>query len=330
MKSHAAAIIEITRGNWVESAHAVDIVVADAEGTLIAAWGETQRLIFPRSSIKAFQALPLVESGAAEAYGFESRHLALACASHNGEQIHVDCVSEMLDRAGITAACLECGAQWPQAPEDQTNPRAAPLPIHNTCSGKHAGFLAFARHTGLATKGYVGLEHPVQREVANVMEKISGHPHRADNHGIDGCSVPTFTLPLHKLAIAFAKFGIGDDPEPLRSCAMIRLRDACVRHPDMVAGANRLCTRLMQVLGRRALVKVGAEGVYTASLPELGIGIAMKAHDGSLRAVELAVSALVAQYLELNERETQAMQPLLRPVVKNCTGMEVGLARIIL
>ncbi len=328
MKSRTAATVEITRGGWVESAHTVDIVVADADGYIVSVWGEAERLIFPRSSVKALQALPLIESGASQAYGFDDAQLALACASHNGEDVHVDCATDMLRKSGLSSACLECGAQLPRFPEDQVKLKDGATPTHNNCSGKHAGFLAFANHSGMQTKGYIDISHPVQGAIAGVMEEVCDHPHRADNHGIDGCSIPTYTMPLKKLAIAFAKFGVGNDRNIIRSRAMLTLRDACMKHPEMVAGSKRVCTQLMQALGTRAFVKVGAEGIYTASLPELGFGIAMKTRDGNYRACELAVSTVISRYLELTEPQTQAMKPLLEPVIKNWNNMEVGTARI--
>lgn len=327
MKTNSAAVVEVTRGGRVESMHLVDIIVADAAGNIVSVWGEREQRTFPRSAIKSLQALPLIESGAADACGFESRHLALACASHNGEPVHVEAAREMLARTGIEATCLECGAQLPRWPEDQANLVTAGVEyssIHNNCSGKHSGFLAFARHSGIELPGYVKFGHPVQKEIAGVLESVTGARHGEDNYGIDGCSIPTFEIPLENLAVAYAKFGVGEDAGRERGKAMLRLRDACLAHPEMVAGKKRVCTQLMQALGNRAFVKVGAEGVYTASLPELGYGIAMKARDGNFRAVEVAVSSIISDVLELNEKETAEMKPLVNPVLKNWNGIEVG------
>lgn len=331
MKNNPAAIVEYTRGNSVESTHEIDIVVADSAGKVVSTYGDADIHIYPRSSIKSLQALPLVESGAADAFGFEDRHLALACSSHNGQPMHVDAATKMLHKAGLDGSCLECGAQLPKFPEDQEQLTLKGIkvqPIHNNCSGKHAGFLAFAKHTGLETKGYIGFGHPVQREIAGVLESITDAKHGEDNYGIDGCSIPTFKIPIKNLAVAYAKFGVGQDASRTRSKAMIRLRDACMAHPEMVAGDNRACTQLMQTLGNRAFVKVGAEGVYTMSLPELGLGVAMKSRDGSFRAVEVAVSQLACDLFALDEQKLEEMKPLTNPVLKNWNGIEVGSARL--
>jgi len=331
MKHNSVAVVEVTRGNSVESTHEVDIIVADHSGKVISAYGDADLNIYPRSANKSLQALPLIESGAADAYGFEDKHLALACSSHNGQEMHVKGASEMLHKAGLDGSCLECGAQLPKWPEDQITlmrSEGGVKPIHNNCSGKHSGFLAFAKHTGLETKGYIGFEHPVQKEIAGVLESVTDAKHGKDNYGIDGCSIPTFKIPLQKLAIAYAKFGVGDDASQLRSKAMIRLRDACLAHPEMVAGDKRVCTRLMQTLGNRAFVKVGAEGVYTMSLPELGLGVAMKSRDGGFRAVEVTVSQLACDLLKLDEGDIEKMRSLTNPVLKNWNGFEVGSARL--
>ena len=332
MKILPPAIIEVTRGECVESVHQVTIVVADVSGNLVQAFGDAKAETFPRSAIKSLQALPLIESGAADAYDFEPHHLALACASHNGADGHVSAAREMLTRAGLPETCLECGAQLPRWPEDQARlveQGIQPTAIHNNCSGKHSGFAAFAHHQGWETKGYININHPVQREIAGVLEEVTGAPHGADNHGLDGCSIPTYTLPLDRLACGYAKFGVGEGNGPARSAAMLRLRDACLAHPEMVAGNKRVCTQLMQALGSRAFVKVGAEGVYTASLPELGFGIAMKAHDGNFRAVEVAVATMISRLLKLDEIESRALAPLINPVLTNWNGFEVGRMRMV-
>lgn len=325
-------VVAVTRGGCIESTHLVDAAVAHADNALFEAYGNTSENIFPRSAIKVLQAIPLVESGAADAFGFEDKHLALACSSHNGEAVHIEAAQEMLQLAGLEDHCLECGAQLPKRPEDQAELIRSGVEIaaiHNNCSGKHAGFVAFAKHVGLPVEGYIKFEHPVQREIASVLEETTKCSHGEENHAIDGCSIPTYTLPLSSLATAFARFGVGESVYKERSRTMIRLRDACMAHPYMVAGKDRVCTQLMEALPGRVFVKVGAEGVYTAALPEKGLGIAMKARDGSFRAVEVAVSYLIAKHLDLNDAEREAIAPLCRPILKNWNGIEVGHLQVV-
>lgn len=330
MKALPPLVVEVTRGGLVESLHEVDVVVADAAGKMHTVRGEASRPVYPRSAIKALQALPLVESGAADAFGFEARHIALACASHNGEAIHVDGAAEMLARAGLEPACLECGAHWPRLECDQhalIRAGRRPVALHNNCSGKHSGFLAFAAHAGLRTRGYVGIAHPVQKAIAGTLEEATGAPHRADNHGIDGCSIPTYAIPLDRLAVGFARFAAAEGGGPERSRAMARIRDACFAHPEMVAGTDRADTAIMKALRGRAFTKTGAEGVFVAALPQLGLGIALKARDGATRAAESAIAAMLESLLELSPAEKRALDAIRNPVLTNWNAIEVGEVR---
>lgn len=322
-----AAVVEVYRGNRVESRHQVDVVVCNPIGNIIESWGEPNRLIYPRSAIKAIQALRLIESGAADAFGFNDSQLALACASHNGESFHVETAREMLVQAGVNETCLECGAQAPGRVEDYLSLHEngkVPLALHNNCSGKHAGFISLAVHNGWKHSNYVRIDHPVQRAIAQTLTEVTGYQHGSASYAVDGCSVPTFPLPLNRLAHAFARFGIGEDNNSVRSRAMIRLRDACMGHPEMVAGKGRLCTQLMRILSGQVFVKVGAEGVYVAAFPTLGLGAAIKVRDGSVRAAEVAVSALVARFLSESGSDLNA---LACPDILNWNKIRTGFLR---
>lgn len=281
-----SAIVEVTRGPFVESRHAVDIVIADAQGKLVQVHGSADRLVFPRSAIKALQAIPLLESGAADTFEFDTRHLALACASHNGEEMHVRVAGEMLEKIEMDQSCLECGRQLPALETDREKlarrGREAE-PIHNNCSGKHSGFLALAKHEGLPVEGYVRFDHPLQGKIAAVLHEVTGVRHNSDNYGIDGCSIPTYAIPLKSLAEAFARFGVASDKDKSRSTAMTRIRDACLAHPELVGGTDVCDTEVMAALSGQVFLKNGAEGVHVASLPQKGIGIAVKCHDGAQR-----------------------------------------------
>ncbi len=341
MKNKPALTVEVSRGNtvhqYLESVHKVDIVVSDADGKIVDSWGDGDRLVFPRSENKALQALPLVESGAADKFGFEPRHLALACSSHNGEVFQTEAANHMLAAAGLDATCLECGIQLPYHPRDTEKLIRDGVPvsaIHNNCSGKHSGFLAFAAHQGFPTEGYIQFRHIVQQEIAGALESVTGEKHGADNHGIDGCSIPTYEIPLKALAAAYAKFGVGNDSGKERSKAMLRLRDACIAHPEMVAGSERFDTELMRALKGRAFTKTGAEGVFTIALPELGLGAALKCHDGTTRAAKVACAWLVEFLLEksdsgLSETAGNAIKRLTNPVLKNWNAIEVGNLKVV-
>lgn len=320
-------LVEVLRGETVESRHRGALVVVDTAGRVVAALGDHERPVFPRSSVKALQALPLVESGAADALGLDDAELALACASHSGEARHVSAARVMLMKAGLDEDALECGSHWPQRMEDVAalhRADANPCPLHNNCSGKHAGFLGLARTLGVPTRGYVEPDHPVQREVRAAIGEICGIDLSNMARGTDGCSIPTYAMPLAPLARGFACLGTGDGLEPLRAEAAKRIYDACVGNPFMVAGTGRFCTEVMAAFGGRVFVKTGAEGVFTAAIPELGLGVALKCDDGATRAAETMMAAVIDALIDLDEDETKALAPWLAPRLENWNGRHVG------
>ena len=323
-------LVEVLRGTLTESRHRGAVAVLDADGAQVLALGDVAAPVYPRSAVKPLQALPLIESGAAERYGFGDEELALACASHGGEPAHVAVAGRMLARARHEEAALECGAHWPShQPSAQALARAggAATALHNNCSGKHAGFICAACASGIDHRGYVAVDHPVQRAVRAVLEDLSGIALSEQHYGIDGCSIPTWGMPLTALARAFARFGSGQGLGAERAGAAARLRAACAAQPFFVAGSGRFCTEVMQLLGSRALVKTGAEGVFCAALPEQGLGIALKCEDGAGRAAEVMMAALLARFLPLSDDERAALDRFLHPVLRNWNGIAVGSLR---
>jgi L-asparaginase II len=320
-------LVQVTRGGVVESRHRGAFAVVDAAGALVAATGDIDRPVYPRSAIKVIQALPLVETGAADALGLGDAELALACASHSGTAAHTATAAAMLARVGRDGACLECGAHWPTLPADIAAAAAAggPTALHNNCSGKHAGFVCTACHQGEDPAGYVRPDHPVQRRVARVLAEVTGVDIAAAPVGVDGCSIPTYALPLRALARGFARLASGAGLPSDRAAAARRLFAAVFAHPDMVAGPERFDTDIMTVLGTAAFVKVGAEGVYCAALPDLGLGIAVKMDDGAFRAAEVVAADLIAD--ALGRRDDPALARFVRPELRNWNGLAVGSLR---
>jgi L-asparaginase II len=323
-------LVEVLRGTLVESRHRGAVAVADADGGAVLAMGDVTTPIFPRSAVKALQALPLVESGAADMYGFGDEELALACASHSGEAGHVAGVTRMLAKAGLDAAALRCGAHWPMAQSAVAAlaRTGEPSALHNNCSGKHSGFLCVACAKGIDHTDYWRPQHPVQREVRAVLENLTGAALSDDRCAIDGCSVPTWAIPLQNLAHAFAKFATGQGLGPERGRAAARLRAACTQKAWHVAGTGRFCTEIMQLFGARVFVKTGAEGVYCGALPEEGLGIAIKCDDGAGRAAQAIMAAIIARFLPLGDAERAALQPFVRPTLRNWNGFEIGTLRL--
>jgi L-asparaginase II len=320
--------VEVMRGGLVESRHAGALAVVDADGAVALALGDVERPVFPRSAVKALQALPLVESGAADS--FSQEELAIACASHSGEPGHVATVQQMLAQAGLDTSALQCGAHAPlnrEAAVALFRAGSQPSSLHNNCSGKHAGFLCLACQLKADTRRYYEPSHPVQREVRAAIEGISGASLTDDRRAIDGCSVPTWAVPLKNLALAFARFGAGRGMGAERSRAAAQLRAACAAHPWHVAGTDRFCTDAMRLLGARVFVKTGAEGVYCAALPNAGFGVALKIDDGGTRAAEVAMAAVVARFVDLSAPEEHAFERFMRPALRNWNGVEVGSLR---
>lgn len=322
-------LVEVTRGNRVESRHTGAVVVADAAGRVVFSLGDVEAATFPRSACKAMQALPLVESGAADAYGFGNREIALACASHSGEPAHVELAASMLKAAGRGEETLECGAHWSFQQGvliDQARSLETPNQLHNNCSGKHSGFICACCHAGRDPGGYVDFDHPLQAEIRDVMADLTGTALTRDNAGIDGCSIPTYAVPLRALAQGFAKMASGTGLGPLRAKASKRIMDACMAEPFYVAGTGRACTRLMEIAPGRIFVKTGAEGVFCAAIPERGLGIAVKCDDGTARAADSIVAGVLARFFDDGIRAS--LDGIASHTMRNWNGIAVGDIRV--
>jgi len=328
-------LVEAWRGDIVESFHRGAYAVVDAAGAVLRQGGDIDRPVYARSAVKGLQALPLVASGAAMRFGLSNEELALACASHGGQPEHVATATAMLAKAGLDADVLECGTHWPSnelAARALAASGQSPCPLHNNCSGKHSGFACLGalmagdsdRARGLL-RGYVEPDHPVMREISAALEAATGVRLADAPRATDGCSIPTFGIPVRALAHAFARFGTGVGLTPERARAAARLREAVAAAPSMVAGTGRLDTRLMAHFGWRVFCKVGAEGVYCAALPELGLGIALKMDDGNTaRAAEVAVVALIESLLPLDDADRAFVAPLRDVEMRNWNGRLVG------
>ena len=323
-------LVEILRGKVVESRHRGSIAVSDSSGKLLLSVGDVDRPVFPRSAVKAIQALPFVESGAADAFGFGNREIALASSSHSGEPEHAELAASMLAKAGLDQTALECGAHWPtnhQATIDLARTGAEPCPLHNNCSGKHSGFLCTCVHTSIDHRGYVSVDHEYQRLIRATMENVTGAIHGAETCGTDGCSIPTYAVPLRNLAQGFAKMATGDGLEPQRAAAARRILAACMAEPFLTAGTGRADTKIMLAGKGRIFTKTGAEGVFCAAIPELGLGIALKCDDGTTRAAEIMVMTTLARLLPAADPLGAELIEMAHPVIKNWNGIEVGAMR---
>jgi L-asparaginase II len=323
-------LVEVVRGVQIESRHRGAVAVSDPEGRLILSLGDVERPVYPRSAVKAFQALPLVESGIADALGLTDEQIALSVASHNGEREHVETASAMLEKVGRDAAVLECGIHWPsrqEAANALVAARLRPSALHNNCSGKHAGFVCLACSEGHDPTNYVQSTHPTMRLVMGAVTEMTGTDPTEDRRGIDGCSIPTIATSLRSLARAFARFGSGVHLGPARAAACRRIMEAVAVAPFMVGGTEDFDTEVMTLLSKRVFVKTGAEGVYCAAFPELGIGIALKCDDGASRAAETMMASLIARFIPMEADIALRFQPFLRPTLRNWNGIVTGTIR---
>ncbi len=323
--------VEVTRGKLVESRHRGMGIVVDGDGKVVFSFGDTDAGVFPRSACKAMQALPLVESGAADAYGFGNAELAFSCASHSGEDRHVAMAASMLAKAGKDVSALECGAHWSSDQATvihQARTIDKPSALHNNCSGKHSGFVCTCVHSGTDVAGYVGYDHPLQREIRDVMQSLTGATLGEDNCGIDGCSIPTYAVPLKGLAHGFAKMLTGQGLSQTRATASRRLMEACMAEPFYVAGTNRACTKLMELAPGKIFAKTGAEGVFVAALPDHGLAMAVKCEDGTTRAAEAMIFALIARYFEKGSETQEKLMSMANRQMHNWNGYHVGDVRV--
>jgi L-asparaginase II len=256
-------VVEAARGDRIESAHRGAGAVVDADGGVVMAFGDAERAVYPRSAVKALQAMPLVESGAADRLGLSDKEIALACASHSGSDDHVATARTMLGKAGRDEKTLECGAHWPLSEAEAralARSGGAPNALHNNCSGKHAGFICLACAMGVEPQGYVAPDHPVQRVVAAAIEAVTGARLSEQMRGVDGCAIPTYAVPLIALARGFARLGTGNGLSPARRKAAARIRSAVAAHPLTVAGKGPFRRRDHEPARRQRVHKGGRRG----------------------------------------------------------------------
>ncbi|MFM2389593.1 MAG: hypothetical protein RLZZ437_1148 [Pseudomonadota bacterium] len=318
---NAVPMVEVFRGGRLESLHWGHAVICDGKGQVLREWGDASTVIFPRSSCKMIQALPLVESGTAR--DLSPDHLALACASHQGAAVHTEFVARWLGDLGLGEADLRCGAHEPYdraARDGLIAGHEGPCQLHNNCSGKHAGFL-MQTQAMKAGPEYIDPDHPLQQAILQATNEVTGEV--SPGYGIDGCSAPNHACTLHGLGRAMGAFAAASDAGDARSRAMHRLTQGMMARPDLVAGEGRACTELMRAVTEPVALKTGAEAVYTAILPQRGIGIAVKIADGNARASEAVITGMLVDLGALDAQHPAARKRL-GPTAPNCRGTVTG------
>lgn len=320
-------LVNTLRGEIIENRHRGAIAVCDPKGRVVHSWGEVDSLVYPRSAIKPLQALPLVESGAADHFQLNDAELALACSSHSAEPEHTDTIRNWLGRIELAEDALECGPHPPsdiKTAESLLINHIAPGRIHNNCSGKHTGMLTISRFLEEETHGYIEREHPTQQRWFDVLGEMADMDMRALPWSRDGCGIPVIAMPLKAIATAFARIAVPDDLPATRGSSIDGITSAIASNPFMVAGTGRLCTQIMESTGRRVIVKSGAGGVYTAALKDQGLGVALKIDDGTGAAAEVTILAVLHHLNALHPDELVQLAERCRVPIFNTRGVLTG------
>ena len=317
-------LIELTRGGTLECQHAGAIAVVDTRGKLLAHAGDPHWMTFTRSTLKALQALPFMEAGGPRKLGFDERDVAMLCASHSGETMHVSQVQHMLDMAGVSYKRLQCGCHIPYFVELGVAP--APEHIdqrHHNCSGKHVGFLAYCVQHGLSLDDYLDPDHPLQQAIRRDVARAAGLPPQDLRLGIDGCSAPNYAMPLSGLARAYARLASGEQDSEF-GASFAQMSAAMTAHPDLVSGTGRNDEAFMRAGRGDWVTKVGADGVQAIASKSRGQAIAIKIGDGSKTALFAASVEAMDQAGWLDQRQRAELEPWRAAVIANWRGTPVG------
>jgi len=327
MPNSAVPLLRVERGEVEEGVQRGHLAAVDAGGALVAAAGDPSRLTYFRSCAKPFQAIAALRTGIVERFGLTAEHVAIICASHNGEPRHVATVRDLLAHAGINESALQCGAHWPydeSAAGVVRRQMAEPLAVFNNCSGKHSGMLAAARVLQAPLETYLEPSHPVQQRIRQVVEEFTGSAAADIVYGIDGCSAPNAAVPLAAMARSFARLVTSDD-------ASVRAAvDAMTTQPFLVGGTRRFDTALMEITNGRLLAKGGAAGAHCTADRRSGVGLALKLEDVDGTWVSAAVMAALTDLGWLAPAEQQALDRYAHPTLRNHKGLEVGRVRPLL
>ena len=319
-------LIEMTRGGTLENQHFGSVAVVNTRGQLLAFAGAPHWLTFTRSTLKALQALPFMEAGGPAHFGFDQEHVAMLCASHNGEAMHVEAAQGMLERTGQTYKALRCGCHVPYHFEIAGNapsPRETFDERYNNCSGKHAGFVAYCVQHGHSLGDYEAFDHPLQHAIRRDVARAVGMDANDLKPGVDGCSAPNYAMPLSKLATGYARLSSGAQDGEF-GASFDQLSHAMTAHPDIVSGTGRNDLAFMQAGAGDWVTKVGADGVQVVGSKSRGEAFALKIIDANKPALFAASVEVMEQLGWLDDAQRQLLQPWRAQPIINARGLLVG------
>ncbi|HEY1045727.1 MAG TPA: asparaginase [Bacteroidia bacterium] len=320
-------LVEVTRGGVLESFHRGVICIVDKDDKVVFEKGDIKQLCYPRSALKFFQQIPLMISGAVEHFGFTEKEIALFCGSHNGEAAHVETVRSILDKIGLDETYLQCGPQMPTLRDDQyalIKSDLPPLRIHNNCSGKHAGFLAYCVYKNYSTTDYIDPNHPLHLEILDVISDFHRYPKDKIKQGIDGCSAPIFAFPVYNQAVAYKNLICPESFGSEIAKACNTLVDAIVNYPEMIAGRKRYCTDLMRFSEGKLIGKTGADGIYSLGIRSKNLGVCIKVDDGKMGPQYNIAQSVVEQLGIFDEASNKQLRHYVNHENKNFGGLVTG------
>lgn len=323
-------IVEVTRGAVVESYHQVNAVVVNEIGNIVSYWGNPLFLTYPRSAIKMLQALPLVESGAADRFGLDEKHIALACASHRGEREHIQALKEWATKVPFEESQLVCGPHWPYheaSAQDLIRKKVKLSAFYNNCAGKHAAIITTCLHLGENVQGYEKYEHSAQKRMRKVLTETMKIDHSKVPYASDGCSILTYAVPLQAMAAGMSVF-VNSRENTDRKAAAQKILHAIKFNPFYLSGSDNFASVVIEKTQGRAIIKGGAEGVFCGVIPEKKVAFAVKASDGAGRAAQAVTAAILLQFGGLSPQEFTALGEHTQPSVVNWKGESVGQIRI--
>jgi L-asparaginase II len=325
-------LVEVMRGGVLESFHRGAICIVDENGRIVHSKGNIHQLCYPRSAMKLLQAIPLIVKGGIKKFNFTRKEISVMCGSHNAEAEHLETVRSILTKIGCTEHDLSCGAQYPTYKKDADEmliQGIKPGPIHNNCSGKHAGMLALCKLMGASIKNYLHAEHPAQQEIRKVCSLFYEYPESEMTIALDGCTAPIFSIPVYNQAIAYKNLVAAKKFGAEYEDACNTIINAISAHPFMIAGSKRYCTEMMNITAPKIIGKTGAEGIFCMTFTGEKLGVCVKIDDGKMQPQYNVAQALVEASGLFSSDQLSPIHHYMQQEIKNFNKLNTGEIRTV-